>query len=182
MPVSEKSKKVAMATSRARGAVGVRAIVPQIVKEFAMPHYTILDFGSGKEPAHAEVLRHAGHNVTAHDYHAVPGVHDENALKRRYDLVYASNVLNVQDTRKALASTLNDIAGAVKPNGGIGILNFPDDPRKGIFSQMNPLDAVAHVERAIRRRFKIVERHPRGNANNPIWIVKEPKYFPKKSQ
>lgn len=178
---SETDKQVAKQTFRRGGAVGgEHAIVPQVVREFLMPQHKVLDYGAGMIPEQAQQLKSEGYNVTAHDYHAenpevaAMGLHDPEALKRRYDLVYASNVLNVQNSPKALAQSLKDIAGAVGPQG-MAIVNFPLSPRKDAFRGMTNEQAVASVEASLKRRFRKVERHPRGTKASPIWILKEPR-------
>src|ERR1044071_3885328 len=108
--------KVANPTSRTHGAVGAKAIVPRHVEAVEAKHNDkanrhILDFGSGKDAAHAKALREKGHNVTAHEFGAnqKEGVHDKDALNKKYHHVYASNVLNVQSNKKMMAHTLDQI-------------------------------------------------------------------------
>jgi hypothetical protein len=144
-----------------------------------MPNHEILDYGAGKDAVHTHALRNEGYNVVAHDFHAVPGMHDPEALKRRYDMVLASNVLNVQGTAAMLASTLNDLAGSIKPAGGQAIVNLPSQPRYDAFKGMHPMEATQKLENAMRRRFNSVERHPMGTNQSPVWILKDPKHFPK---
>jgi hypothetical protein len=175
-------KEVAMATSRDAGAVGNEHALVPIVQTFALPHHTILNFGAGKHAVHSAVLRTAGHNVTSYDYHGEKpdikalGLHDMDALKRRYDIVFASNVLNVQNTGKHLARTLNEIAGSVNPATGMAIVNLPQSPRKDAFKGMDTQQGIDRVERALKRRFGHVERHPAGSSHSPIWIAKQPKH------
>lgn len=54
---------------------------------------------------------------------------DKYALNRQYDIVFASNVLNVQSSRKMLLETLNQIKSALNGNGEF-ICNYPVSPRK----------------------------------------------------
>ncbi len=170
-----------MRTSRDLGAVGENAVVPRVVRMFALPHHKILDYGAGKKALHAAALRTAGHNVTAYDYWgkkpeiAKLGLHDPHALSRRYDIVYASNVLNVQATTRHLAKTLNQIARSVDPATGMAIVNFPQTPRKNAFRGMTIQDANNKVEKALKRRFHHVERHPSSTGSSPVWIAKHPK-------
>ena len=140
-----------------------------------MPHHNILDFGAGSLAVHTGKLRAEGHSVTAHDYHAKPGIHDPDALKRRYHMVIASNVLNVQDSPRQLAITLNDIANSVDPAGGMAIANF-SQPRYDAYKGMDVMTGNAKLEKALKRRFNQVERHPMGNNREPIFILKGPKH------
>lgn len=149
---SRRAVAIANATSRSGGAVGGQAIVPRLVRRFAQKGQKILDFGAGKQAAHAQAMRQAGYNVTAHDFgdNVVPGVHAPDALRHRYDMVYASNVLNVQSSPAMLNATLGQIAAATKP-GGMAIANFPDSPRK-LSLTADRLKAMA------QRKFRRVEQ------------------------
>ena len=131
--------QIANRTSRASGAVGDRALVPRVVREWIKPTDQILDFGAGKTAAHAMKLRSEGYDVTAHEFGAnqVLGTHDERALSRTFDVVYASNVLNVQSSAAMLCRTLTQIRSVVKP-GGLFIANFPKKPRK--ITNISPAD------------------------------------------
>lgn len=160
-----------------KGAVGKSPIVYQVARSLLLPQHEVLDYGAGKDATHTQKLREEGFNVVAHDFHGVPGVHDPEATNRRYDVVMASNVLNTQGSASMLAGTLNQIAGAVKPAGGMAIVNLPM-PRYDAFRGLAPQDAVASLERALKLRFNSVERHPRGSNQAPVWILKDPKHFP----
>ena len=166
----------AKASSRAFGAVGGNPLAYRVARTLIMPHHSVLDFGSGRDAVHSTELRNEGHNVTAHDYHAVPGVHDPEALKRRYHVVIASNVLNVQDSAVHLSRTLNDIANSVDPAGGMAIANFPHQPRYDAYKGMDVVTANQKLERALKRRFHHVEKHPMGSNREPIFVLKGPKF------
>ena len=187
-PILRSHKQVAMDTSRNLGAVGEFARVPPIVRRFALPQHDILDYGSGKHAAHSAVLRAAGFNVTSHDYHgSTPegrelGVHDPDALKRRYHIVFASNVLNTQNTGRHLARTLNEIARATHPAEGMAIVNLTQSPRKDAFKGMTNQQGNEKVERALKRRFHHVERVAGEAGHSPVWIAKHPKNAPPSEQ
>lgn len=163
-------------SSRVHGAVGENPVVYRLARTMLLPHHSILDFGAGKHAAHTNQLRLEGHNVTAHDYHAVPGVHDPDALKRRYHVVLASNVLNVQNSPSQLAGTLNDLANSVDPAGGFAIVNLPKDPRYDAFKGHTNQSGREALERALKRRFDTVERHPESPNSDPVYILRGPKY------
>lgn len=121
---------IATATSRSSGAVGPKAVVPQAVRVFAKKKHSILDFGAGRHAAHAQMLSDEGYRVTAYDFGSnVTELHNPNALSKKYDVVYASNVLNVQSSVDMLERTISQIANSVK-SGGIFIGNLPSSPRK----------------------------------------------------
>jgi hypothetical protein len=166
------SQKVAMKTSRAHGAVGPRALVPPIVRQFALKNHSILDYGAGELAEHAKALRDEGFNVTAHDHWGKEGIHDPTALQRKYDIVYASNMLNTQDNRRRLHDALNDIHKSVKSNG-MAIVNLPSGPRKGAYAGLAHMDANKLVEGLLRQRFRDVHHIAGGNAG-PVWLCKTP--------
>ena len=100
--VSEEDIKVANLTSRNKGAVGEQAIVPKWIEENVNKKSSILDYGAGKSAQHTERLSNEGYNVTAYEFgdNVNPNIHDVNALDKKYDVVYASNVLNVQNSEE----------------------------------------------------------------------------------
>ncbi|MDB5413213.1 MAG: hypothetical protein JWR10_1548 [Rubritepida sp.] len=159
---------VANATARSGGAVGEFALVPAFAGRIALRGQSILDFGAGPQAIHAARLRAMGHQVTAHDFgeNLVPGVHDPDALSRRYDVVFASNVLNVADTEALLQLTLSQIAGAVLP-GGAAILNLPAEPRKRAWTGTRRDDD--RLGTLLASRFGSVRRLPR------LWYCRAPR-------
>lgn len=148
-------------TSRARGAIGSRAITPRYVQTVATPEHTILDYGAGRDAVHAQTLRDSGLNVTAHEFGQNRNErHDPDALERQYHLVYASNVLNTQSSHEMMARTLDQIRAAVRPGGGF-VGNYPGSPRKsGLKAQ--------DVEALLKERFKTVKRVG-GTSSAPLW-------------
>lgn len=159
--------KIANATSRNSGAIGAKAITPRHVENVASKDHDILDFGSGKDAAHAKALRAKGFKVTAHEFGSNQNEnHDRAALTRKYDHVYASNVLNVQSTKAMLSHTLDQIHGVLKP-GGRFTGNFPMSPRKA------PDIDHAHVENELKARFKKVDRVG-GTRQTPLFHAEDP--------
>jgi hypothetical protein len=101
----EEDMAIANATSRSRGAVGAKAVVPKAARELIQEGDRVLDFGAGKDAMHTKMLREEGFDVTAHEFgdNQKPGIHDPEALEKGpYDLVYASNVINVQNSDEML--------------------------------------------------------------------------------
>jgi len=112
------------------GPFAKNRIVPKVVELYAKPESEILDYGAGKGMIQAKKLIKKGFKVTAYDFgDNVTKEHDRKALDRKYDIVYASNVLNVQPNTRTLNVTLKEIEGAVK-KGGLAIVNYPKKPRK----------------------------------------------------
>ena len=135
--------EIANKTSRANGAVGIKAITPKYVEETASPEDTILDFGAGKDAVHTLRLNRLGLNVTAHEFGSnANSLHSHDALLHTYDIVYASNVINVQSSLDMLHTTLKQIALVCKSRA---IMNFPMNPRKGTIAEVNAEEMQGHI-------------------------------------
>jgi hypothetical protein len=129
-------------TARSNGAVGKNAIVPRIVKELAdwlcedgddMKDFIyILDYGAGPRCKHVLQLVAEGYkHVYAWEIGAnfSPYIHDEEALLQYYDIVYASNVLNVQPSPAGIEQVVAQCFAATTA-GGYCVFNYPKSPRK----------------------------------------------------
>jgi hypothetical protein len=167
--------QVANKTARNSGAVGAKAITPRHVDEVESQQgdrkRTILDFGSGPAAQHTQNLLKKGYNVTAHEFggNQREGVHDPNALSKKYDHVFASNVLNTQSNKEMLGKTLDQIHSTVKP-GGMFTGNFPESPRKA------PDITHEHIEGELKKRFHNVERvKGKGTKKAPLFHATHPK-------
>lgn len=164
LDATEAETDTANATSRAGsgGAVGKTALVPRLVPKFASKTDKVLDFGAGKDAYFTKMLRRRGYNVTAYDFgdNVNPEIHDTKALSRKYDVVFASNVLNVQSSPSMLSETIAQIKRAVSA-GGVAIVNYPSSPHK-----IESLDADK-LKGILGRSFN-VERIA-GTDSVPIW-------------
>ena len=166
-------KNIAMKTSRGNGASAInkdgtiRAVVPLFVERNVDKSKSILDFGAGKKCTSTKYLLEKGFDVTAYDLWCGDGdeLLDESALSRQYDVVFASNVLNVQSSLLMLRETLNEIYNSVK-NGGEFIANFPTSPRK------LGLD-VESMKVVIESIFRTKAEKVGGTKSAPIWRVKK---------
>tara|TARA_R110000796_G_scaffold144294_1_gene261024 strand:+ start:157 stop:1476 length:1320 start_codon:yes stop_codon:yes gene_type:complete len=120
--------KKANKTCRASKAIGAKAIAPRYVA--ANLQGPVLDFGAGKVAMHSKALLDQGISATPYEIgrNIVPGLHDINALDRKYPVVMASNVLNVMPDEKTLRGTLMQMSLAC---GGVAIFNLPKEPRYG---------------------------------------------------
>lgn len=166
--------RIANVTSRSNGASArnkdgsIRAIVPKYVAEHIGKECAILDFGAGKGALHTKWLREEGFDVTAYDFGAnlVEGLHDEHALDKQYDVVFASNVLNVQSSTVMLWETIRQLYVSLE-YGGTLICNYPASPRK--------MDATASdVARVIFVVFGSWPEKVGGTASAPLWKVQKP--------
>lgn len=149
-------------TSRNTGAVGARAITPAYVEQTSKLSDSILDYGAGKDAAHTLRLRNSGFNVTAYDIgsNILEGVHDTQALNKKYDTVYASNVINTSPSLSFLRSTLREIKSVTKTRA---VFNYPESPRKLGLS-------VEDMESIIKEYFPSIHRVG-GTKNAPLWEV-----------
>lgn len=164
---------IAKATSRSAGASAIkdgkiRAIVPLWVEQNIDKNKIILDFGAGKGATSTKYLLSKGFDVAAYDLWCGNGdeLLDKYALDRQYDVVFASNVLNVQSSLSMLNETLKQIYDTVK-DGGEFICNYPQSPRKMLLTS-------EEIERIILTVFGSVERVG-GTRSAPIWkAIKTP--------
>ncbi|MAG26113.1 hypothetical protein CMI47_11105 [Candidatus Pacearchaeota archaeon] len=130
MNLSDDQIKEVNGTARNSSRFVEQAVIPKLVEEMAKPDWRILDYGSGPKALHVHRLRDLGFNVTAHDFgNNITTEHDPEALTRTYDLVYASNVINVQISHEMLRSTLVEIS-TLLDLGGVFLFNLPKEPQK----------------------------------------------------
>lgn len=125
---------------------------------------TVLNFGAGKVNRdgvvpHSEVLRAMGARVTDYDFpgNQADGVHDPDALQRKYDIVMASNVMNVQQSAPMIAATLGSISRVLKP-GGFAVFNYPKTPRKAAGSGKDGKLTGREFTDIVSKHFDNVER------------------------
>ena len=158
-------------SSRSSGAVGPKAITPrmvlQYIKDTGNKDIKILDFGSGKDAKHTYALRELGLDVTAHDFSANirDEHHDPNALEKEYDIIFASNVLNVQGSENMMRRTIDDIIKTMGKDS-IFIANFPSSPRYG-------LQTAKEAKEILQNYFDVVVIHGSdgGKTSSPVWAM-----------
>ena len=169
--ISDEEIMKANKSSRSSGAVGPKALTPrmvlQYIKDTGNKNIKILDFGSGKDAKHTYALRDMGLNVTAHDFSANINDehHDPNALGRTYDIVFASNVLNVQGSENMMRRTIEDILKTMS-NDSVFIANFPSSPRYGFETAKQAKDILEDY-------FDVVVIHGSdgGRTSSPVWAM-----------
>lgn len=166
--------RIANATSRSSGASAknkdgsVRAIVPKWVASFVSQKVSILDFGAGKDAIHTKWLREKGFNVTAYDFgeNCIEGLHDKDALSKKYKIVMASNVINVSSSYDMLVGTLRQMYNSLE-GGGTLIMNYPASPRK--------MDLTAkELEQIIASSLGCDVIRAGGSSAAPLWTIKKP--------
>lgn len=157
---TDEQMAIANKTSRAAGSVGAKAIVPRFVQSFVDPSKTILDFGAGATAQHAQRLKGEGFKVTAYDFgsNVDEELHDSKALKRKYDVIYASNVLNTQSSEDMLDMTLDQIKSVMRKDSTF-IANLPAQPRK--FEGLN----ADLLTKKLRENFKEVKFYKINTSN-----------------
>lgn len=147
---SDEEISIANATCRDSGAVGKNAIVPRFVADMAEPGDSILDFGAGPKAIHATALRNKGFSVDSIDFgsNLNPEVHNLKCFEIKYDIVFASNVLNVQSNLKMLKKTLLNISEMCADRF---VFNYPPSPRKSAIT-------TAELLCEVRNHFDSIER------------------------
>ena len=169
--ISDEEILKANKSSRSSGAVGPKAITPrmvlQYIKDTGNKNIKILDFGSGKDAKHTYSLRDMGLDVTAHDFSANirDEHHDPNALEKVYDIIFASNVLNVQGSENMMRRTIEDILKTMN-EGSVFIANFPGSPRYGLQTAKEAKDVLEDY-------FDVVVIHGSdgGKTSSPVWAM-----------
>lgn len=127
--------RIANSTYRSKGSSvfdkngNIRSVVARFVANHIPKDLKILDFGCGSEFIQGQYLRDLGFDVSGWDFGDNKPKECVDKLEKIYDVVYASNVLNVISSHSMLIETLNQIKGCLK-DGGMFIANYPQSPRK----------------------------------------------------
>ena len=102
----------------------------------------ILDYGAGKDAFGTIMLREKGFDVTAYDIgkNYVEGLHDSQALTKKYGLIFASNVINIQSSHEDIINILQEVNLCMKNKLDYGYsefyFNIPLKPRKYNFDNI----------------------------------------------
>ena len=164
--------KIANATYRRNGSSvfdkdgKIRSVVANYVAENISKDKKILDFGCGSEFIQGKYLRELGFNVDGWDFGINKPKDCVAELDKIYDVVYASNVLNVLSSATALRETLMQIRNCLK-DGGLFIANYPAAPRK-LELTMNMMESLLIFffgENAKRIRYR----------STTIWVIEKSK-------
>lgn len=139
--------RIANATYRSNGSSvfdkdgNVRSVVAKFVASNINKDKKILDFGCGSEFIQGKYLRDLGFDVYGWDFGANKPKDGVEKLDQIYDVVYASNVLNVISSLSMLMETLDQIYNCIK-DGGMFIANYPQSPRKMIIGERDLRDII----------------------------------------
>lgn len=161
-------ERVELANSTSRNWNKLTVAAKTLTENVTPEEGPVLDFGAGKGAIQTGLLRNLGYNVTAHEFggNVQKGLHDPEALSRKYPVVMASNVLNVQSSEGMFDSTMKSLQSALQPGGRI-VANFPSDPRY--------LDQkAAGMQERLNKYFDSVERIG-GSGTEPVWSISKPK-------
>lgn len=149
-------------TARDWQKTGVIQSVYRKAAEVVRPGDEVLDFGSGPYGGGRKQVEEAGGAYFDHDPdHGLTG-----DLDRKYDVVLASNVLNVQskqdDPESAYSDLLATLTGLVTP-GGVLVANMPGNgPRAGwMTAKRLEFDLSKHFSSVSRTGDVVVARSPK---------------------
>lgn len=149
-------------TARGAGAVGMMAVVPKYIGYTALWTESILDFGSGPRAIHTRRMREMGYNVEAYDFGANYRKDEVfGDLSKHYDIVFASNVLNVQSDEEMMRKTLRLM---LVPNPKRIVFNYPKDPRHSTLS-------ADDVRRIVRELYGVEPKWVGGAWGAPLMEV-----------
>lgn len=161
--------KIANATYRRRGSSvfdksgNVRSVVARYVADNVDKTKKILDYGCGSEFIQGNYLQQLGFNVDGWDIGDNKPKNCVSELQQIYDVVYASNVLNVISSMNMFKETLDQVYNCLK-QGGYFIANYPTAPRK------MDVDISVLID-IIQDKFGDTAQIVGGTKSAPIWCV-----------
>ena len=161
--------KIANATYRRCGSSvfdkdgNVRSVVARFIANNIKKDKRILDYGCGSEFIQGNYLRQLGFNVDGWDIGANKPKDCVDELVQIYDVVYASNVLNVISSTSMLMETLDEVYNCLN-DGGVFIANYPAAPRKMVMD-------LWCLEEIIQKRFGGDINIVGGTKSAPTWSV-----------
>jgi len=161
--------KIANSTYRRSGSSvfdkngNVRSVVTRYVENHVNKCKKILDYGCGTEFVQGNYLRQKGFDVDGWDIGDNKPQDCVDELLQIYDVVYASNVLNVISSVPMLIETLDQVYKCLKI-GGWFISNYPAAPRK------MDID-VRLLGDIIQGKFGGTIQMVGGTKSTPIWCI-----------
>lgn len=163
---SEKEKAIKSAR-RGSSFGGKKSLVPNYVKTIVRSGDSVLNFGAGVKEKdgkylHSEIIREAGGVVDECDLRWEPAWKE---LLYFYDIVFASNVINVQPSLRMLLQTLLEIKSYVKRCSGVVVMNYPKSPR---YLNISTEEMRLYVSEIFNQTPKVVA----GGKNSPVWEIR----------
>lgn len=157
----------AIRSARSKGAVGPSAIVPRIIPKLLAnskhTNHLILDYGCGKDMIHVLKLQKQGYQVIGYDI-SLPDT--ARFLENKYDIIYLSNVLNVQSSEDMLHQLLDTVWKCLKVYGFV-VANYPASPR---YLEWDDLDMQEWLFLKCCNRVERVGYELAGN--NIVWVMR----------
>jgi hypothetical protein len=135
--LSEISIQKMFKTARPKGAIKPK--LPQIIATMCQKNHSILDYGAGKLTG-TFILKENGFDVTPYDVALAETYH---SLERQYDVVMASSVLNLQESRIMVVHALSEIFDLLV-DGGVLFVNYPQPRHSDVkTSELHSLISIA---------------------------------------
>ena len=146
---STESITIANKTLRSNGSSvfdkegNIRSIVAQFVFKHFNTDDRICDYGAGKNAIQTMWLRANGfQHVDPHDFGANKPV--DERFGRNYDVIFASNVINVADSAEMIEWDFRDMKSHAR-NGATIVWNYPDTPRKANLNFVDVVLIACHI-------------------------------------
>ena len=133
--MTEEEIRIANKTYRSKGSSvfnsegKIRSIVARYIESDVDKTKKILDYGCGTYFVQGNYLNNIGFDVDGWDIGNNKPVNCVKELENKYDVVYASNVLNTMNSKSMLEESLQQINRCLL-NKGLFIANYPKTPRK----------------------------------------------------
>ena len=110
------------------------------ILDYGIKDKSILNFGSGDQSIidASKGLEQISNRNEVTNYDISLG--NNEVLNKKYDVVMASNVLNVQPNIERLDQTINELSNTVNDEGQI-IFNLPSSPRKEVYDDLTTKQA-----------------------------------------
>lgn len=146
--MTEEEIRIANKTYRGKGSSvfssdgKIRSLVARYIEVNVDKTKKILDYGCGTYFVQGNYLKSLGFDVEGWDIGNNKPINCVERLENKYDVVYASNVLNTMSSKSMLKESLQQIENCLLDDG-MFIANYPKTPRKiEYFSDKKMLDVI----------------------------------------
>lgn len=133
--MTEEEIRIANKTYRSKGSSvfnndgKIRSLVARYIESNIDKERKLLDYGCGTYFVQGNYLKSLGFDVDGWDIGNNKPVNCVTDLENKYNVVYASNVLNTMSSKSMLEESLQQINRCLL-NKGLFIANYPKTPRK----------------------------------------------------